>query len=343
MHRTEIFAIPILVTSLVLSSCGTAESPSLERTASSKAQITATSVGVFESYWPKRTVTDLGQRLAVIAGILTNVTPPDTATYEAIVSRHQADVARWIDADSSHGNRLSIVYDPTRDDLHATNLDVEENRAVSVMLDIGENAAKAAVANVLNQLSNAQVIVASRYNIASAEISHTMHGMSLSTEQPAPQVLQYRYLLRRQINGIDFAHNGVSIVVHRNGAIANIRVGGAEIRSSSAGTAETPVGSGSTFVPMVTASDVAARFAAELPDARGVKSSLMYVFPNGLDSGMIEPRYVYRYSRSYTAPDGTVSLAKARLVAYSLHNPADASTLIAGAPNRPSNWGATKP
>lgn len=221
-----------------------------------------------------------------------------------------------------------------------TNLDVDENRSVAT--DIGEQAAKTLATKALKQLSDAQVIVASRYDISSAEISHTMHGISASTEQPAPHILQYRYLMRRQINGIEFAHNGVRIVVHRDGAIASIRVGGAEIRSSTAGAAETPVGSGSTFVPTVTGSNVAARFAVEFPSARGVKSNLMYVFPNGLDSGMIEPRYVYRYANSYTAPDGTVSLAGARQVAYSLRDPTDVPVLISGAPNPPQDAGATK-
>lgn len=104
MNHTEIFAIPFLVAAVVLSSCDTAESPSLEKTASSKAQVTATTVGVFEAYWPKRTVTELGQRLAAVAGILTNLTTPDTATYQTIASWHQADTVQWRDADSSHGS-----------------------------------------------------------------------------------------------------------------------------------------------------------------------------------------------------------------------------------------------
>ena len=137
----------------------------------------------------------------------------------------------------------------------------------------------------------------------------------------------------RQINGVNFAHAGLQVAVHRNGTISYVRLGGAEIRSTVSNGLELPVNTGTVFQQTVTAANILARHMAEKPDSRAVKSDLEYVFPDGEDSGHVEAMQMISYSRGVAMPDGRIALAKIRRLGYSLHDASVAPKELSGVPS----------
>ena len=289
-----------------------------------------TAVGAFEAYWPSRASAELAQRVAAVSRALMNGPKSEATAFQAFTDQHAGSTDRWSELTNYGGAPVHVEYYPGRDDLRVSNLTLEDD--ASLVTDVGEAGARKVAANAIAMLASDGVIDASRFDLASAEVSHKMHGISRSTEQPAPAIIQYRFNLRRRINGIEFAHNGLRVAVHRNGSVASIRVGGAEIKSAVSSGAEQPLGRGSAFATKLTSTDANARHRKDFPDARGVKSRLMYVFPDGEDSGIIEPRQMVLFSRPHTPPGGQTVLSKGQYIAYSLRSATDAPKLVSGVP-----------
>jgi hypothetical protein len=287
-------------------------------------------LGVFEAYWPQRTSAELSARLAGAARGMVGASKAEASLFAPIVEAHASMPDLWSEVTTDLGPRIHVEYYPAKDDLRVTNLDVMDD--LSTDQDVGEDGARSVAAGVLASLAADGLLDATHYDVAQAEVSHVMTGVAEAKQQLNPTIQQYRFLMRRRINGIDFMHNGVLIAVHRNGRPAFTRFGGAEIRANSVDGAEQPIGRGSTLAVDVTATEVQARHSAAFPTARGVKSRLFYVFPDGEDSGMVEPRQVVLYSTPHTTPDGHVAISKGRYLAYSIRSVAEQPKYISGDP-----------
>jgi hypothetical protein len=287
-------------------------------------------VGVFSAYWPSRGTTEIGQRMATVANVLLDGSAVVPSVFQAALPGDVQTMRDWGQTTSLGGVSIHTHYFPAQDDLRIENIDVMND--IGTGQDIGESAARAQAGKVLSALGAASVLDATRYDLSRAVLSYRMGGVSPSTSAPVPQIIQYRYLLRRLINGIEFAHNGVLIAIHRSGKIASIRLGGAEVTSAIVDGVEQPVGTGTTFAVQLAPADLDEQFASTFPAARSVKQTLMYVFPAGESSGTVEPREVVRFSLPSVLPSGSTVLSKAQHLAYSLRSPDDPPVYISGVP-----------
>ncbi|HEX4406957.1 MAG TPA: hypothetical protein VH560_19095 [Polyangia bacterium] len=240
------------------------------------------------------------------------------STFSDLVGRHAGAAARWAEKIAIGAANLHVEYYPQFDDLRVNNLDVEDQLNPSA--DVGEAGARAVLSSVVAKLASANIIAASQYDTSTAELGYTKHMEGVSTETVVPQVLQYRFTLRRRINGIDFANAGMRVVVHRDGRLAALRIGGGDVKSIVTAGVEEPTGKGYRFNSVVDSAAIISRFAKETPDARGVRHRLMYVIMPG--TGMVEPRHVVFSAHSSDDGHGDIVIARATHAAYSL---ADAS------------------
>jgi hypothetical protein len=328
--------LTLLVLSVVLAACqgqGADEPVAVQKAAIEQPppQASMATLGTFEAYWPQRTAAESGTRIATLASEMLAAPGLSTAPFQAIATAHASDTNRWSENVVVQGAHLHVEYYPSRDDLRIDNIDAEAN--VDTNTDIGEAGAKGVVNGVLDSLHAAGVVDRSRFDLSKAEVGYTQKGEGWSTDHVVSQIIQYRFTLMREINGINFAHAGLQVVVHRNGQIVSIRLGGAEVRSVITGGVEQPQGTGTLFSQTVSAADVLARHMAAKPDSRAVKSDLAYVFPDGEDSGHVEAMQMISYARGVTMPDGRIALAKVRRLGYSLRDATAAPKELSGVPS----------
>jgi hypothetical protein len=310
--------------------CANQAPPTATRSALTTSITPGQTMASFEAYYPTRSSTEIGSRLVAIADAALGTQGADTSPLLALSQRH-VQTGPWSEAVSYQNTMFNIEYFPATDDVRVSNMNVKGNR--SAAQDVGEVGARAVAAKVLSKLDADQIIPAANYDLSTAQVSHTMHGSSQSNQEPTPSILEYRFLLRRRLNGIEFLNNGVLISVSRTGDVASIRLGGALVKSVvSADGSEQPTGSGQTFAAATTSAALSTRFTAEIPNAVGVKSRLWYVFSNADGTGLIEPRQVVLYSQSHSVPGGQTALSKGRYLAYSFHGVNDQPSYLTGIP-----------
>lgn len=137
--------------------------------------------------------------------------------------------------------------------------------------------------------------------------------------------IEYRFTLRRVLNGIEVANSGLRIAVHATGRVSSVRVGGVMIASRPVvGGQEEPVGTGRWLERRPTA-DPENRLNRELvprqAKAKVVWSQVMYVMPEGKRTAVVEPLQVISYSLEFPQSDGPPMISRRKTVGFSLTNP----------------------
>jgi hypothetical protein len=120
---------------------------------------------------------------------------------------------------------------------------------------------------------------------------------------------EYRFAVPRKIDGVEVYDAGVTVSVHRTGALASISVSG-------------PVVERASRVPAphhVQPAALDARFLAEFPGRTITFSGIRYVH---LADGLVKPRQMYRFASMITGPDGVAKPSRAMNVSYSLEDAA---------------------
>jgi len=285
----------------------------------------------FEAEWKLRTADEMTTRISSLAGVVLGQTPEtvDASVVDAAVKSHAQEVV-WTEK-LALPRPLVVLSFSDKDDIKVSNAGVEDDVAVDGD-DIGEQGARAVAADAIARLTKYGLIDTNAFDLTQAVVSHLMHGASPGNEQPTPKILQYRFVMNRLIDGLPFLNSGLVIMVHRNGQIASIRVGGASVHSSVQAGVEQPTGNGSAFNAATTVDAINKRFWSEHPDAVGVKSRTFYAFRGGEGSGLIEPRQVVLYSRQYTVADGRTAITKGRYLSYSFQSATDEPEVLDGAP-----------
>lgn len=262
----------------------------------------------YNMYWKKRSAQSIVKRIEALAEIFMQ-----KKSQSAQVSPYGRTQRPFADMPE-----LVVKNVPDYDEIRMMNTAVLSQRDVGNP-DMGEVAAKAKMQQVFNELVQASLIDAKGYDLASAGVGYLRELLGDQKVVVYRRVNTYGFKLMRNVNGIPVANAGLLIGIHaRTGALTYLRIGGVTIDSQWNGTKELPAGGGATIARQVSTAALKSRFSADVSYCpRTVLSErLMYIMPNGVQSAVVEPRYVIRFSRR------TGKLAQpAERWAYSVTNP----------------------
>jgi len=280
--------------SVLLLSCNTGEKP-----ASRTSSLVSTTLASFEVATPARAVENAGSRALAVAKVLLGRDDLPAAPFLSAFQNNSGETAPW-QASLEEIGRVGIWYQAESDDLRLFNFDVMEDIAASN--DIGEAAARQEMVAMFAKMAAAGVINGADFDTSKARLGFAKFGIASGGTAANEIVTEYRYSLLRQINGIDFANAGLRIAIHRTGRVASIRVGGAQVSSLRDGVGmEQPLGSGRRFARGVPNEVIEARFTRDVPNARRIRSEVMYILPDGVRSALLEPMQTYTFSRVFVS------------------------------------------
>lgn len=327
----------VVVTIMGLVSCtsSSGDSSGLQETGRPLTAVGA-QLGVFEAQWPQRSAAEVAERLRQVTNALLGRSDVAATEFADVAAAHDQQKTRWSERHQVGTAALHIEYYPQFDDLRVENDDV--NGDMNPSKDVGEAASRATLAKTVAALASAGLLQPEHFDVGHAELGYTKHMEAAANETPVQKIAQYRYTVRRQINGIDFAQAGLRVVVHADGRVASIRLGGATVASTLKNGVETPTGKGHMITRQVSEDALVARHASEERNSRGTKHRLMYVFPPGSSGGLIEPRHVVYFARA-SGPEAGAVLSRAQYLGYSITDPTAPALLLSDppAPQSPSD------
>ena len=106
--------------------------------------------------------------------------------------------------------------------------------------EVDEATARDLMKDAVGRLVAAGVVRAQDYDPAGASLAWRKVGGGRMDESVVDKILEYRFTLLRQINGVPFVNAGIRVGVHRAGKVSSLRVGGAEVLSARQGAVEVP-------------------------------------------------------------------------------------------------------
>jgi hypothetical protein len=169
-------------------------------------------------------------------------------------------------------------------------------RAYSFELAASSATPESAQRRTLARLEALSVVQASKYGVADPARAHVYGGAARSGEALRPQLLEYRFIAFRTINGIPFPHNRLSAGIRRDGQVSEISLGGPELRTTGAPGRERPAGRGEALAHRLGAPQVRERFLQAHPDETISQLELMYAvtFADGtiIPGTVVAPKYV---------------------------------------------------
>lgn len=188
--------------------------------------------------------------------------------------------------------------------------------------DVGEKTAKVQMANLVNKLISEGIIQDGQFDLNSVTTGHHKVKIGIKGQGVIDQwVAEYRFRMMRKLNGIDVANAGLHIGIHPSGKISSIRFGGIEIESIYNGSEELPGSKGKIIKRQVSDGDIEVKVNKEIiqGSSKFVKwKRLMYVMPNNLQDGAIEPKMVYKYAGKNQSPNGNNYFSDVKYIALSL-------------------------
>jgi hypothetical protein len=326
--KTKIYATALITISLFLFSAQALrrgpEAAVIPQTGTAKTpgdsnEFTETKLNAYLMRWPARTLPEAAARARALAEMLVGRSLP-SAPVEMALKSAKSDSAGWTRPFSDVPD-IIIRYTPQADDTRVLNLELTSD---PFGMDIGEDLAREAMQTYFRRLAERGLIDPSHYDLKKVRAGHTRSasGSKLGSER-LEWVEEYRFTLLRQLNGIDVANAGITIGVHPTGQLSSVRLGGVEVESVGEGDSESPTAQGGTREVLVSKSEIANRFNAEVPfnaHAQVSNERLMYVMPEEAREAVVEPMYVYTYSLEVDL-GGATSISRKKTVGYSLTAP----------------------
>jgi hypothetical protein len=271
----------------------------------------------------------------------------ETATPEAIAARAQAVVE--IMTGQQLKRRASVLPVKSTDGLiHRMDLklpeapgfeieyllEYDELRVVDSELavstrpksELSRGEALRAARKVFEQLAGRKIVDLRLFDWDRVETASTLVGDgSNDGRKTDKRRTEYRFTLRRVLNGIDVANAGLRIVIHASGRVSSVRVGGVSVASKvSASGQEEPTGTG-RWLNRGAIGDPATRFDRELvPKEAKPKiawSRVMYVMPENKHTAVVEPLYVISYSLEFPTKEGPTVVSRRQTIGFSLVDP----------------------
>lgn len=271
----------------------------------------------FEISWPRPSSAQVDARAKTLSEVMLG-----QALAEHPFAQQLKDAATSSPAfnASLRGSNMMGRYRHGADELLLNNNNLLEDATSAV--DIGETAARARFVDIVQQLNDASLVDGQLFDLNAAIVSQTKFSTGSSdSDNQVDHVLSYDFLVRQSLNGIPFVNAGVRVSVHRSGAIAAIRLGGAVAAASVQKGRVHPLAPGYVFRAKVDEKYFQERFATEYPNAQLNSKGILYMLPYSVDpeagqKQVLEPEYVFNFANHY---GGIV--ARRRYVGYSLSNP----------------------
>ncbi|MGH9932267.1 MAG: hypothetical protein ACREA9_23950 [Pyrinomonadaceae bacterium] len=276
----------------------------------------------FEMKWDTAMPETIGARAQAVVEIMTGQTMKRRASVLAVKSLD--GVVRRMEAKLPEAPGMEIEYLREYDELRI----VDSELAVSTRpkYDISRDDALKAARKVFEQLAGRKIVDSQQFDWDRVDTASTMVGEgSNDGKKTDKRRTEYRFTLRRVLNGIDVANAGIRIVIHASGRVSSVRVGGVSIASKvGAGGREEPTGTGRWLERRVT-DDPTARFDRELvpkeAKAKIAWSRVMYVMPENKRAAVVEPLHVISYSLEFPTKDGPSVVSRRQTVGFSLVDP----------------------
>lgn len=217
---------------------------------------------------------------------------------------------------------LDIVYLPAYDELRVT--DAELASALSPEREVSQDDAMKIAKTALDELARHDLANPAHYSWDRADVAYTyIGGASRESKATQRRRIEYRFTLRRSLNGVELANAGVRIVVHASGRVSGLRLGGVTVATKTVGAVEEPTGAGRWLTPRARIDDLKARFEREALAPKEARrkiawSRVMYVAPETSRRTVVEPMYVVSYSLEVPTDDGAVAISRRKTIGYSL-------------------------
>jgi hypothetical protein len=273
----------------------------------------------FEVSWPRPSSAEVEARARSLSETLLDQKVSERPFAEQLASASLGSVSFSAVVGSS--STLVGRYRRGPDELLLNNRELQQDWTSEPA--IAESAARTRFVETMRRLAAVSMIDESLYDLNQAIVSRTVVGSGSSdTSGQVEQVQSYDFLVRQSLNGIPFVNSGVRVSVHRSGAIASMRLGGARASATWEGARLRPRTPGYVFRGTVDEKSYHARFVDEFPAARISSSGVLYMLPMSEDPEaggvqVLEPKYVFGFSNR---TGGIVN--RRRYVAYSLSEPA---------------------
>lgn len=301
---------------LVLVACSHEQKPLPDATAAKNTA--AQEYAAFEVSWPRPSSPEVAARAKSVVEVMLNQQLQDQPFAQQLESASRGSVSLLATLGSS--STIAGRYRHGPDELLLNRRELQQD--ASSASDVGEGVARARAVEALQRLAAASVVDPSLYDFNTAIASRTLLGTGSSdADDQVERVLSYDFLVQQSLNGIPFVNSGLRVSVHRSGAIAAIRVGGARVSATFEAGRLRPIAPGYVFRATVDESYFDGRFVKEYPNAHINNEGVMYMLPMTVDpeagqKQVLEPAYVFGFSNHY----GDL-VARRRYVAYSLSNP----------------------
>jgi hypothetical protein len=306
-------------TLLVLSACARAEEqPSRAGSAAPGEVAAAEEYAAFEVSWPRPSSAEVEARARSLTETLLAQHVADHPFAQQLASAAVGSVS--FSAVVAGSSTLVGRYRHGPDELLLNNRELQQDPSFEP--EVGDSAARARFIETMHRLGEASIIDESLYDVNQAIVSRTLVGSgSTDTSEEVERVLSYDFLARQSLNGIPFVNAGVRVSVHRSGALASMRVGGARVAATREGGRLRPQKPGYVFRATVDEKYYHGRFVSEFPHARIGSEGVQYVLPMSRDpeageKQTLEPQYVFAFSNHV----GDL-VNRRRYVAYSLSEP----------------------
>jgi len=238
-----------------------------------------------------------------------------------------------------------VTYREDNDDLGVINDKV--TRDTSSTEDVGLAKAEGIYSTTLGHLLVLGVVTANGWDTSDITRSQIKQGEAAQGQPTTVRIKEYLFTVPRKINGVGVFNAGVTISVHRSGALARIRVFGPTADSVvSKDGLETPSGGGKTIVALVDEPLTRARLQVAYQTAEFETLGMKYFLPDGEGKGgfvALEPSQVYKVSPVLPAiQNGKHLKGKGFYVAYSITSPL-ADPIVWPRPGVPATPGDSKP
>lgn len=266
-----------------------------------------------------RSASEVADRATRIASTLLG---QEIAAEEAQTSTALASVASGSLAFAFRNHSpVKVMYREDDDDLAVINEDV--TRDTRATTDVGLAMAEHTSAAAFNQLVSRGVINSAGWDRADILKSQIKQGVAAYGEAPTVKIKEYLFTYPRKINGVGVFNAGVTISVHRSGAVARVRVFGPTVISTARidGT-EQPSALGGEVSASVDQKSADKRVAAEFPTATVESKGVQYFLPEGQakeKTVRLEPTHLYLITPTFSATaNGMQVRGKGFYVSYSL-------------------------
>lgn len=293
-------------------------------------------VASFEMTWTPSTSGRIAERAQGIAHALFGAAAGPVEAHP--LSTPEGVVRRW-EISIPGAPSWQMRYIPDYDEFRA--IDLGSIYAATASGDVGEAAARDIALAAFHHLSEAGALDERQFDWGGAEVASTwiLKGSVAGAAFDRTRA-DYRFTVRRSINGIELANAGLRIAVDVSGRLSELRLGGVSV-ASQIGTdrVERPIGLGTWLTRQVESDSLLQRFYRDAVPTYATAdvawARVMYAMPDETHAGatvVVEPRYVVSYTLKTSSEAGPIS-SRRLVLAYSITDPA-ASPLDLAPPAR---------